>query len=270
MAEGIGDKVSGEDKNLELSKTPSPSLSNFSDFSYIEALAQQLENLTKVASVFVKGGLCPIKKEEDFIIAVSMGQQLGLPLSTSINNIIVISNKPALTTHLMRALVLKHGIIAEKVADFEPMFAYYEAEEVEGKLVAKKIEGLPIQRGVDILKNIDDTKYIIGRKEVDRITRYKFTRAMLQADGKFKDLVVQSSFKWSDAVRAELATKDTYTKYPERMLDARAFAIGAREIANDILFGMYTISELADTKNMNYTMDSNMEETIETTIEVIN
>ena len=104
--EGEGKKAvdSASDKALELKSEQSTALSSLSDFQYFEQLAAQMENLSKIASVFIKGGLCPIKTEPDFIVATISGQQLGLPMMTAVNNIIVVSNKPALTTHNLDSL----------------------------------------------------------------------------------------------------------------------------------------------------------------------
>lgn len=247
------------------------SLTSSTDFSYIEALANHLDSLQKVAGVFIKGGLCPIKNESDFIVATVSGQQLGLPMITAINNIIVISNKPSITTHLMRALLLKAGVVFRKVYDFAAQYQLYEAETVEGNKVAKKIGNppTPIPRGILTLGDKEPDDLVAGRKEIDRITQYEFTRQLKQPDGTYREVTVISSFKMSDANKAELLDKDNYSKYPARMLDARAFAIGAREIASDILFGMYTVSELADSNNINYTMDANYQETIDSEIEIV-
>lgn len=265
---GLNEQIKEKDINainsIAVKNTESSSLSVPSnDFQYIEQLAAQLDNMKAIASVFVKGGLCPLKKEEDFIVATTMGNQLGLPMMTAVNNIFMVSGKPALATHLLRALLLKAGIVFNKVADNEPMFAYYEAEEVNGKMEAIKIDGVPIQRGIAITSEIDTTKFKAGRNPVDYITKYVFERKIRQADGSFKDIKVVSEFKRSDAARAGLLSRDTYTNYPGRMFDARAFAIGAREIGADVLFGMYTISELADAKNIKYSMSENFEETIQ-------
>lgn len=272
--EGEGNKAvdSASDKVLELKSEQSTALSSLSDFQYFEQLAAQMENLSKIASVFIKGGLCPIKTEPDFIVATISGQQLGLPMMTAVNNIIVVSNKPALTTHLMRALCIRAGVVFNKVTDFEPVFIYYEAEpdpDNEGRLRAVKIktgdnpQPQPIVRGKGTIAEMDKTLFVPGRKEVDRITKYEFERLVKVADGTFKTIKVTSSFSMSDANAAGLLDKGTYQAYPARMLDARAFAIGAREIASDILFGMYTVAELADANDINYTMNTSFEESFE-------
>lgn len=261
------------------STTSSPALAT--DFQFIELLANQLDNLSKVAKIFIKGGLCPIKNEADFIVAVTNGMQLGLPMTTAINQIFVVNNKPAISTHLMRALLLKAGITFTKVSDYEPMYVYYEAVKgANGELEAKKIEApnlnkpgekilIPIERGISTVKDVDNTKYVLGRSKVDIITKYVFERMVKQPNGTYKTIKVESSFKHTDAEVAGLLEKDNYSKYPARMFDARAFAIGSREIASDILFGMYSIAELADSNGVNYTMSENFEETIDTNAEIV-
>lgn len=279
--EKVVETVTNNAKQLSVknSTTSSPALAT--DFQFIELLANQLDNLSKVASIFIKGGLCPIKNESDFIIAVTNGMQLGLPMTTAINQIFVVNNKPAISTHLMRALLLKAGIAFEKVSDYEGMYAFYEAVKGEnGELEAKKIPipnpnkpgetiSAPIERGLTTVKQLDSSKYVLGRTKIDIITKYVFKRMIKQPDGTFNTITVESSFKHSDAQIAGLLDKDNYAKYPTRMFDARAFAIGSREIASDILFGMYSIAELADSNGVNYSMSENFEETIDTTAEIV-
>lgn len=243
------------------------------DFQYIEKLSQQMENLQKIGEVFVKGTLCAAKTIPDFVVATITGQQLNLPMMTSVNNIINISGKSALATHLMRALILRAGITYEKVCDFTPMYVYYEGElDATGILVAKKVKGTdatgqptstPIARGTGTLADMDETKFVAGRQEVDRITKYIFTRMLKQADGSYKEMKVTSYFTMGDASKAGLLDKDNYQKYPARMLDARAFAIGAREIGSDVLFGMYTIAEIADASGVSYAMSESFNEEIQ-------
>lgn len=264
------DKKAVENKEVVATTNNTTSISPVStDFQFIEALSGQLDNIQKIGEVFVKGGLCPIKNVADFTVATVTGMQLGLPMVTAVNNIFVVHNKPALATHLMRALVLKAGIVYNKVSDYEPCFRYYEGVKEGDKIVADKSSGEPIERGIATRKEIDTTVFAIGRKEVDRITTYVFERKIQQADGSFKDIKVVSSFSITDALRADLMKKDNYNNYPARMLDARAFAIGAREIASDVLFGMYSIAEMADSNGMKYSMNENFEEVIDTEVEII-
>lgn len=53
-------------------------------------------------------------------------------------------------------------------------------------------------------------------------------------------------FSWSDAERAGLTGKDTYKKYPQRMLKARARAWAIRDVFPDALKGCQVVEEVRD------------------------
>lgn len=271
--EALSDRVEESKAVTAYKSTSAPSVASPQDFASIEYAVAQLDNIQKLAEVFMRGALCPLKNVSDITIAIITGNQLGLPFMTSIQSIFPINGKPAMSTHLVRALLLTKGINIHKDFDFEPMFNYFEGEMIEGKLVAKKVDAkdgqgnpikVPILRGTDPLKLIDTTRFVVGNKEVDRGTQFTFERRLRQEDGTYKDMTVVTRFTMGDANRAGLLEKDNWIKYPPRMLDARASMVGSREIAADILFGMQSISELADANNIKYTMSENFEETIDT------
>ena len=78
---------------------------------------------------------------------------------------------------------------------------------------------------------------------VDYVTEYKFTRYRIIYGEKVVTTAV-SHFSLSDATQADLLTKDTYKKYARVMIGNRAFTLGAREIADDLLMGVMETSEL--------------------------
>ena len=267
---GVGNTLPATSANDTTALMPSTN-----DFQYIEKLAEQMGNLEKIGTMLVKGSICGAKTVPDFMVATITGQQLGVPMMTAVNNIFNVNGKAGLSTHLMRALVIKAGVTFEKVADYEPMYVYYDGEadpERPGKLRAVKIQGkdgagnpimIATPRGNTTLADFDDTKYVLGRSVVDRITKYIFERKVVQADGTYKTMRVTSYFSYNDAVIADLTDGVNYKKYPSRMLDARSFAIGAREIASDVLFGMYTVAELADANGVKYKMSEDFTEAFE-------
>lgn len=231
----------------------SPTLPNDKDsFGLITETAKHLGNMGAIAETLIKSGLCPLKKKEDVILAIITGNQYNLPFMTSVNNIFPINGKPTLSIHLHRAMLLQHKIMFKKELDFEPMYEY----------AVKKGDKFQVI-GVGTKYDKDDFPDAVkGFKEVDRITRYRFKRKVKQIDGTYETLEVVSEFRISEAVRAGLATKAVWENYPARMCDARAFGIGSKEIASDILFGIYSISELADVHNIPYNVSANLEETI--------
>lgn len=72
------------------------------------------------------------------------------------------------------------------------------------------------------------------------------TKMIAFAEGKRKGEpdAHRETFSWNDAIRAELVGKDTYKKYPKRMLVARARAYCLRFLCADILKGC-AITEVA-------------------------
>ncbi len=238
-------------------------------FALVKEAANSLEEMKAVASILIKSELCPLKKESDVILAIITGNQYGFPFMTSISNIYPIKGKPTLSAHLHRAILLKNKIVFNKVYDFEAVYQFGKLTE-DGK--AFELKDIPNPNGQGSIKQpahttvgVLETKplgYAI-LKEVDRITRYTFERLLRQPDGSFSKLKVTSEFKMTDGAKAELLAKENWIKYPARMLDARAFATGAREIASDLLLGIYSLSELADEANIKYTISDSLEESIQ-------
>lgn len=253
--------------NMTSLQTTSSVLSATSSYTEVKDMAEAMVYMQQLANVFIKSKLSPLKKAEDVILAIVTGNQYGFPPLISISNIYPIQGRPAMSTHMIRALILKNKILFNKIYENEPMYIYYKAEEIEGKIVAKKVKdaqgkehSVPFK--VATIHDQINELVIRGNNVVDNITKYEFTRLMQMPDGSWREQKVTSEFKWSDAVKAELHVKDNWKNYPARMLDSKAFNIGAKEIADDILMGIYSISDLADTFGVNYTISPNLEERI--------
>ena len=91
----------------------------------------------------------------------------------------------------------------------------------------------------EVVKSNRVPVYRIPNKPVDYITEYELTR---KVNG--KDMSVISRFSYSDAVQADMFEKDTYKKYPRILIGHRAFTLGARDIASDVLMGVMETTEL--------------------------
>ncbi|MBQ3306895.1 MAG: hypothetical protein IJG68_01745 [Bacilli bacterium] len=74
---------------------------------------------------------------------------------------------------------------------------------------------------------------------VDYVTEYKFTRYKFNPvlNKPIKQIAV-SHFSYSEALTAQFFEKDTYKKYARVMIGHRAFTLGARDIASDVLMGV--------------------------------
>lgn len=95
------------------------------------------------------------------------------------------------------------------------------------------------QQVAEIVKSGRTPVYRIPNKPVDYITSYKFTRVVAG-----REITAIGKFTYSDAMQAELFEKDTYKKYPKVLIGHRAFTLGARDIASDVLFGVMETTEL--------------------------
>lgn len=79
---------------------------------------------------------------------------------------------------------------------------------------------------------------------VDYVTEYEFTRIREIKNHTISQTCI-SRFSYTEAVTAEFFTKDTYKKYARIMIGHRAFTLGARDIASDILMGVMEETESA-------------------------
>lgn len=84
---------------------------------------------------------------------------------------------------------------------------------------------------------------------IDYITEYTFERTHV-INGREKVQKAVSHFSFSEAKAADLFSKDTYAKYPRIMIGHRAFVLGARDIASDLLFGVLETTELKSIENI--------------------
>lgn len=83
----------------------------------------------------------------------------------------------------------------------------------------------------------------IPAQPIDFVTEFRFTRLKV-VYGQIQKMTVSSHFSYSEAVKADFFTKDTYQKYARIMIDHRAFTLGARDIADDLIMGVMETSEL--------------------------
>lgn len=83
----------------------------------------------------------------------------------------------------------------------------------------------------------------VPAQPIDYITEYKFTRYKM-INGKEHEIHATSHFSFSEAQAAGFFEKDTYKKYARVMIGHRAFTLGARDIASDVLFGVMETSEI--------------------------
>jgi len=195
-----------------------------------------------LGTVLAKSQLVPLKKPEDVVVALMTGKELGLPFVTSVTQIYPINGRPTLGVHIQKAILLNNGVTFMKIEDAIEIYSYV-------KNVGDKFE--EILQGTKDEQPADTKKKLIGFR-----TTYEFSREIKRPSGKYKEITAKSSFSTMEAATADLLDKDVWKKYYKRMLDARAFTIGAREIADDLLLGIYSPNEVS---NDYYINDANEE-----------
>lgn len=107
-------------------------------------------------------------------------------------------------------------------------------------------------------KLVSEGKYPIIRvpaQPIDYVTEYEFSRCIKQLDGSIRKMTAKSRFSYSEAQAADLFTKDTYKKYARVLIGHRAFTLGARDIASDVLMGVMEKSELKIVENVDLSPD---------------
>jgi len=92
---------------------------------------------------------------------------------------------------------------------------------------------------------------------IDYVTEYKFTRYKVVCD-KTIEVTAKSHFSYSEAISAGFFEKDTYKKYARIMIGHRAFTLGARDIASDVLMGCLEETENAiiNGDNIDYAIET--------------
>lgn len=89
----------------------------------------------------------------------------------------------------------------------------------------------------------------IPAQPIDYVTEYEFKRYRM-INGKEREITAISHYSFSEAQNAELFSKDTYKKYARIMIGHRAFVLGARDIADDLLMGCMETTELKVVENV--------------------
>ena len=104
---------------------------------------------------------------------------------------------------------------------------------------------------------------------IDWVTSYKFTRyRKLELTDEVVPIYVESKFSYTDAVKADLLKDESaWVKFFATQCDNRAFVFGAREIADDIINGIYELSELYDAFGIKYNMQGDSPEVVDTDAE---
>jgi len=208
-----------------------------------------------LAGVLIKSQLVPLKRKEDVVVAMLTGKRLGISFDVAVSQIYPINGRATIGVHIIRGIILARGIWFECIRIAEE---YYEFAEEQVTNTGEKKFAI-VSYGF-LNEQPPNTK----RLKKDVRTVYNFEREIKLANGKFKTLKVQSSFGYNDAYIAGYLDKDVWVKQFPRMLDARAFTIGAKQIADDYLQGIPSTDEMLDVKGKTYFMNEDGSVTLTT------
>ncbi len=178
-----------------------------------------LDEAWRLAQNIARSSLVPkayFDKPADVLVAMQLGVEVGLPPMTALQSIAVINGRPGLFGDGLLAVVMASP-------DYAGYAAYLEVEHTAG-----------LYERVDTL-TADDL-------HVDT------TRGVAEFRRRGQGAPVVAMFSIGDAKRAELWAKPgPWQTYPQRMLVWRAIDFAARAAFPDVLKGIKSAMELADT-----------------------
>lgn len=227
------------------------------------------------AEVLVKAKMCPFKEPADATIALIAGKELGLSLAATLQGIHPIEGRPSLGVHIKKGILLQNNVLFRRVRDMEDYFEYvdFNIEDKKKHDEREKIKPPEKRKGYkpeligygyldDLEKFTNLAKYEVRKRKIDIRTEYLFTRYFNTHKGVVKN-TAKGIFSYSEAQTAGLLEKNNWKNYLRDMLASRAFSRGANEIADDLLHGLYSFSELADINDsVTYYIDENGHEQI--------
>lgn len=234
-------------------------LISFKDISELRAYSDEI----------AKSKLTPLKTGADVMVAILTGKELGFGSMFSVNNIYPINGRGTLGVHAINAKLLQAGIVVEVLKDFEPCVNFVLKGDDDKPVLIDKNTGKEVFRDDKGNAPKDSVPSIIregfadespksheikGKKITNYKTVIKFTRKLKQIDGSYREMVAFGEFSTQEALTADLAGKDNWTKYAKTMVYTRAYTFGARKIADDIIGGLPESTEYADVKNIKYSI----------------
>lgn len=190
---------------------------------------------------------------------------LNLPVLSASEHMFISKNgKTGVDIHVITALLLKAGIEWKTTHRYVPLYKYMDGNKYQYTTQTLPSNAYIVSASISAdekLKAKNDGKHLVSilpGPPIDYYTCVEFRRHTLMSDNKVRERIVKGEFLCSTAVNAGLIKDGSaWAKYTNRLCFVRAFTEGAREIASDILLGLYERSELYDLDNKSYDLDVN-------------
>jgi hypothetical protein len=206
-----------------------------------------INSLFAKAQVLIDKKMVPstIKKPEEVVSIIQIGEGLGMNATTALNSIDLIQGAIAIKSKVIPGLLAKHGVAVQVLKDYEPII---EQKKIPKFVVKdKKKEFVLDEEGNPVFFTNPDGSYMMKDDVVDYITAVRFKRNFPGIGVIENDI----EFRWSDAVSAGWDSKPNWQKMPKYMMMARCISRGARIAAADIIGGLYDDLEVRDAYNVN-------------------
>lgn len=233
-----------------------------------------------------KAGDSGVKTLGDAILKYQKARELGIGWGNALPHIHTINSKAGIDTHIMKAILSNpnSGVTFKLIEDFVPIYNYTDGVDVYTEDTLPSIAEI-IKRGdkdaaaevrkrgkipVVIMptkedyvetdangKKVKKVRHVV--KPTDYRTTYLFTREKKSGiSGKLVTEEFKSSFTWSEALKTgkpydangQLNPSSPWQAWRKVMMRTKPFAIGAREIANDLLMGVMETTELYESENV--------------------
>lgn len=226
-----------------------------------------LPEIHNLAQSLMGAKMLPFKTVADAVIALIAGKELGLSLAATLGGIHPIEGRPSLGVHIKKGILLQNNVIYKRTHDMEQYCEYVDFDnKAASEAAANNKTYTPSVLGYGFLSDLPKyralSEFELKKRVVDTRTEYVVTRYFKTPKGIIKNTAT-GIFGIAEAKQAGLLEKSNWQNYTRDMLASRAFSRAANEIADDLLHGMYSFSELADINDsVTYYIDENGHEQI--------
>lgn len=237
------------------------------------AVMLEAQDMFSKANYLIENKMVPsgIKKPEEIVTIINMGQQLGMDPITALNSMHVIQGNIAIKSSVIPGLLARAGISVKLIKDYEPVMVSKPLylKDKDGKILPPDEDGnFKYYRNPDGSVAYKDEQVRFGNENehLEYVTTIEFKRFYPALN---ETVTSEYSFYWSDCVKTEWHKKDNWKKLPRFMMYARCVVRGARGVASDIIGGLYDTHEVVEFTRADYTIDPKTNDAIPTSYEEV-
>jgi len=201
---------------------------------------ENIQDLFKKAEFLIEKEMVPssIKKPQDLVNIIKIGQSIGLDEVSALNSIDIIQGAVSLKAKIIPGLLARNGVAVQVIKDYEQLY-----DEKPTPLTGPDKKPIVDEEGkMKYYCDPDGNPVLKKHYKDDYVTTLRFKRYFPNIGVVENDI----SFYWSDAVATEWHKKPNWKKMPRYMMMARCMSRGARIAASDLMAGMYDNYEVAE------------------------